>query len=193
MEKATTARAILNAALPLVPFDGWSNSTLRSAARAANISEDFIQIVFPAGVMDAIEFWSSECDKHMSQLTDFDFLSLRIPDKIAKLILDRFTYLQPHREAVRCAGVMMVMPWNAARAGRATFQTVDAIWKLAGITDQDFNWYTRRATLSYVYATTFKFWLSDEGVDMEKTAAYLKRRLDDVMRFSRAAKHLKLA
>ena len=43
------------------------------------------------------------------------------------------------------------------------------------------NWYTKRATLSGVYASTVLFWLGDDSLEHEATWAFLDRRIDDVM------------
>lgn len=193
MDKQALARRIIEHALPLVPFDGWTLNTLKAASRAANIPEEHLSLIFPNAPMDAVEYWIKQTDEDMSQSANSQFSSLRIPEKVTQLIIDRFKRLQTHREAVRRASHMFMLPWNLARGTKVTFRTVDAIWKLTGVTDSDFNWYTRRATLAYVYTTTFKYWLTDEGADIEKTIAYLKRRLNDAASFSRAAKHFKLA
>lgn len=191
MAKTELARSIIEQALPMVPFDGWTSKTLAVAAEAAGISPDYVSILFPDGAMDAIDAFVLWADEQMSQSADSDFSSLKTPQKITRLMLERLERFAPHREAVRRAVHTCLLPWNVARAGGITFRTIDTMWKLAGASDHDFNWYTRRATLAYVYTTTLKYWLSEEGENSEHTAAYLQRRLNEAAWVGKAAQKVK--
>jgi len=70
-----------------------------------------------------------------------------------------------------------------ATAVRLSWRTADQIWRLAGDTATDFNHYTKRLTLSAVYASTLLVWLDDESDGEADTCGFLQRRLADVMRF----------
>ena len=70
-------------------------------------------------------------------------------------------------------------------AARIGWRTVDRIWRLAGDTAVDFNHYTKRITLGAVYAATLLVWLDDRSDGNADTAAFLDRRLDEVMRFEK--------
>ena len=60
------------------------------------------------------------------------------------------------------------------------------MWRLAGDTSTDFNHYTKRMTLGAVYGSTLLVWLDDQSEGWSDTAAFLDRRIDDVMRFEKA-------
>ena len=64
--------------------------------------------------------------------------------------------------------------------------TADAIWVALGDTSTDVNWYSKRATLSAVYAATVLYWLGDDSPDHEATWAFLDRRIANVMAFEKA-------
>ena len=59
------------------------------------------------------------------------------------------------------------------------------MWRLAGDTSTDFNHYTKRMTLGAVYASTLLVWLDDHSLDQRETAAFLDRRIDNVMEFEK--------
>ena len=59
------------------------------------------------------------------------------------------------------------------------------MWRLAGDTATDFNHYTKRLTLSALYAATLLAWLDDQSEGWAETAAFLDRRIGDVMRFEK--------
>jgi ubiquinone biosynthesis protein COQ9 len=55
-----------------------------------------------------------------------------------------------------------------------------------GDSSRDLNWYTKRATLSAVYAATVLFWLGDTSEGDADTWAFLDRRIDNVMQIEKA-------
>lgn len=57
---------------------------------------------------------------------------------------------------------------------------VDEIWYAAGDTCTDLNWYTKRALLAGVYATTEAYMLTDYSPGYADTWEALDRRLQDV-------------
>ena len=65
------------------------------------------------------------------------------------------------------------------------------MWRTAGDTSTDYNFYTKRATLSAVYSATLLAFLADNSADMAKTEAFLDRRLADIARIPKLAKPAK--
>ncbi len=59
------------------------------------------------------------------------------------------------------------------------------MWRIAGDTSTDFNHYTKRVTLGAVYGSTLLAWLDDDSEELGETAAFLDRRIDDVMSFEK--------
>lgn len=55
----------------------------------------------------------------------------------------------------------------------------DEIWFLAGDTSVDTSWYTKRASLSSIYAATEIYQTTDQSTDMKDTAEFLDRRLEE--------------
>jgi ubiquinone biosynthesis protein COQ9 len=67
-------------------------------------------------------------------------------------------------------------------ATRMLYDTVDAIWRGAGDTATDWNFYTKRGLLAAVYSATVLYWLQDESAGYEETWRFLDRRIADAMR-----------
>ena len=55
----------------------------------------------------------------------------------------------------------------------------DEIWYLAGDTSVDSSWYTKRASLSAIYASTEVFMTTDQSTGFAETEEFLERRLED--------------
>jgi ubiquinone biosynthesis protein COQ9 len=93
--------------------------------------------------------------------------------------------MAPAREAVRRALAILAMPQNVPLALRIGWRTADVMWRIAGDTSTDFNHYTKRMTLGAVYGSTLLVWLDDQSEGLSETAAFLDRRIDDVMTFEK--------
>ena len=182
------AAAIIRAALPHVPFDGWSDEALRAGASDAQIDPDRVEVCFPGGAIDAIVGYIALADANM--VAAYDALETK-PEKvhlmIRTLILIRLEQSAMHKEAVRRALTTLALPTNAAASARTLYRTVDSMWRAAGQRDTDFSFYTKRATLAAVYSATLLAWLADSSADMSATEAFLDRRLRDVARIPQMA------
>ena len=71
------------------------------------------------------------------------------------------------------------------------WRTADRIWQALGDTSTDENYYSKRAILSGVLASTYAKWLSDESPDNEETWAFLNARIENVMQFEKFKAQLK--
>jgi ubiquinone biosynthesis protein COQ9 len=82
---------------------------------------------------------------------------------------------------VRRALALSPLPMFAGDSLRGWYRTVDAIWRAAGDTSTDFNFYTKRGLLAAVYGATVLYWLDDRSENCSATWAFLDRRIADVM------------
>lgn len=187
------ANTILNAALPLSVFDGWTQSMLEQAAISAGLTAFDVKRTFPAGVVDALAYFSARADEQMlaTLARDYNLPALKIRERIATAVMVRLRANAPHREAVRRAVGFYALPWNAAAGLTALYATVDAMWRAAGDTSTDYNFYTKRALLAGVFSTTLKVWLDDSSEDFRDTEAFLRRRIENVMQIEKAKAKLR--
>lgn len=184
-------RALLEALLPHVPFDGWSAKALALAARDSGRDAALVVRAFPGGAIEALDFWVAETDRAMLHaLESRDLASMKIRDRVKTAVLVRLELVAAHREAVRRALTLEALPQQGPKALGQLYRTVDAIWYAAGDTATDFNFYTKRMLLGGVYATTLLYWLDDKSEGFAATAAFLDRRLGDVMKIQQAKSKL---
>jgi ubiquinone biosynthesis protein COQ9 len=113
-----------------------------------------------------------------------------VAERIAEAVATRLDILAPWREAVRRALSVLALPLNAPRAGRLVYDTVDAIWYAAGDTATDFSFYSKRLSLTAIYAATVLYWLDDRSLGFADTRAFLDRRLQGAARIGRARRGL---
>ncbi len=185
-------RRLLDATLPHVPFDGWSERTLRAGAESADVKWPAVRRAFPGGEGDMLGFWNAEGDRLMIEaLAEQDLGAMRIRERIATGVRLRIEPLAGHREALRLALTRAALPTNAPGALRALWRTVDAMWHAAGDDATDFNYYSKRGLLAGVYSSTLLYWLDDSSEDHTESWAFLDRRIADVLRVPKATSRLK--
>lgn len=171
------------AALPHVPFEGWSRPALREAARDAGFDPSMVGRAFPGGPVAAIDHFCGLADRRLAEEAAAQGLeAMRLTDRISWLVRRRLEVWAEHREAVRRAVTLLALPGNGAVALRATWRTVDVIWHAAGDRSVDAGYYTKRLTLSAVYSSTLFCWLEDHSDGFADSWDFLGRRLADVAR-----------
>jgi ubiquinone biosynthesis protein COQ9 len=164
-----------------VPFDGWSETTLRLAAEDAGIAPGLVAAICPRGAVDlALAYHAAGDAAMLKRLVETDLSSLRFRDRVAFAVRARLEAVED-RELVRRGMTLFSLPPYAADGARALWQTADHIWTALGDTSEDVNWYTKRATLSGVYGATVLYWLGDDSDGQSRTWEFLDRRIEGVM------------
>ena len=177
---------LLQAALPHVPFDGWTDKAMASAAEDLDVNPGLAHLAFPGGPGDMIELLAGEQDQKMvAACTEGTLAPLKIREKITLLVRSRIEAEQEIREATRRAATFLALPINSALGLKILYHTVDLMWKTIHDPSTDFNFYTKRMTLSAVYSTTLLYWLNDESAEYAETWAFLDRRIENVMQFEK--------
>lgn len=181
MEEHEKRRALIEAMLPEVPFDGWSRLALGAAAAETDIDASEAATLFrtPRDLVQGFSHWAD--DRMLDALETENLEAMRIRDRVATAERTRLRVLEPHREAVRRALAVLALPPNMAMGLILLYRTVDAIWYAAGDRSTDFNFYTKRGLLAGVHAATTLYWLDDRSEGGADTAAFLDRRLAEVM------------
>jgi len=167
-------------------FDGWTQKAVDSAAGELGIDRDQARLAMPKGAAGLIDAYFQSVDVAMAEaLPPKRLAKMKIRERIRALVWTRIETTTEAREAIRRALAILAMPQNGLLAARIGWRSADAMWRLAGDTATDFNHYTKRMTLGAVYGSTLLAWLDDESAGFADTAAFLDRRIDNVMRFEK--------
>jgi ubiquinone biosynthesis protein COQ9 len=73
----------------------------------------------------------------------------------------------------------MALPNNLSISLQELALLSDDIWFLSGDRSVDFSWYTKRATISTIYAAADLFMTTDRSEGFSDTRAFLERRFED--------------
>ena len=180
------AKKLLDAALIHVAFDGWSETTFRAAVADAGVDRALARGLYPRGAVDmVIAFHRRGDDLMAAKLEETAEQEMRYRDRVAQAVRTRIEVVED-REAVRRGTTLFALPMYAADGAKLIWGTSDRIWTCLGDTARDYNWYTKRATLSGVYSSTVLYWLGDDSLDGQATWDFLDRRIDDVMQIEKA-------
>ncbi len=172
-------------------FDGWSADAVANAADDLGIDRDVAAFAFRGGQMDMIEAWIASVDSRMAAAAkSMDMSSMTIRDRIRGLVLARLDAVAGLEESLRRALAVMAIPTNVPRSVELGWRSADRMWRLAGDTSTDYNYYTKRTILAGIYAATLAIFVDDESEGKAETRAFLDRRLEGVMRFEKAKAQL---
>jgi len=167
-------------------FDGWTRQAVDSAADQLGVDSVQARLAFPKRQAAMIDCYVQQVDRALEEsFSSGELAAMKIRERIRALVWRRLEIMGPAREAVRCALAILAMPQNVPLAMRISWRSADLMWRLAGDTSTDFNHYTKRMTLGAVYGSTLLAWLDDRSEGWNDTAAFLDRRIDDVMKFEK--------
>lgn len=184
LDLARTRAELLAAIIPHVTFDGWSEPAFQAAVADIGMDLALARVVCPRGAVDlAIEYHREGDQKMLDALTEENLSGLKFREKIAFAVRTRLQVVD--RELVQRGASVFALPQNAATGSKLIWETCDKIWVALGDTSEDYNWYTKRLTLSGVYSSLVLFWLGDDSDDHADSWAFLDRRIENVMQFEK--------
>ena len=167
-------------------FDGWSDTAVHAAADEAGVDRDVAKLAFKDNAIDMIDAWIDSIDMELAHRLPAEKLAaMKIRDRITALLATRLEIMAPDRESLRRAMAIMAMPQNLVRSAKIGWRSADRLWRLAGDAASDFNHYTKRMTLSAVYASTLSVFVNDDSDNFADARAFLDRRIDNVMQFEK--------
>lgn len=178
-------KALIEAAIPHVPFDGWSQETLTMAAQDCDMDVEIAMVLFPDPVLDMIDAFIRHSDAEMIARLPEGFSGMKVREKVTLCVRTRLEIAGDHEEATRRAVRALAQPRYARAASKIAWKTADVIWVECGDTATDYNHYTKRGILSGVYSSTLLYWLQDTSEDKEDSWAFLDRRIAGIMRFEK--------
>jgi ubiquinone biosynthesis protein COQ9 len=180
----TGVEDLLAAILPHVPFDGWSEPAFKAAVEDLGVEMPLARVICPRGAVDLAVAYHRAGDRAMeAALAASDMSALKFREKVTLAV--RLRLASADLELVRRGASLFALPQNAGTGGKLIWGTADAIWTALGDTSEDYNWHTKRMTLSAVYSSVVLYWMGDESEGKTETWAFLDRRIEDVMSFEK--------
>lgn len=184
LDVARMTADLLAAIVPHVPFDGWSEPALQAAIADLGIDPALVRVVLPRDAVDLAVAYHRAGDAAMEEaLAAADMTGLKFREKVALAV--RLRLEAADKELVRRGESLFALPQNVATGSKLIWETSDRIWRVLGDTSEDYNWYSKRLTLSGVYSSVVLYWIGDESEGHVETWSFLDRRIGDVMQFEK--------
>ncbi|KAL2163694.1 hypothetical protein VTH06DRAFT_5752 [Thermothelomyces fergusii] len=185
---------LLSAAYTHVPSNGFTPESLALGARDAGLL-DISPAILPDGVFSLIR-WHLYTQRTSlaakAQRLEAENGSMTVADKVEALTWER---LKGNVEAGvvprwQEALAIMAQPSYVPTSIKELAQLADEIVYLAGDVSVDPSWYTKRASLSAIYAAAELFQTTDQSPEFRETRAFLRRRLDEAAQAGRAVRSI---
>jgi ubiquinone biosynthesis protein COQ9 len=171
---------------------GWTDEAFRAACAEVQLNEGEAALACPRGAVDLFDAFADRADQAMLEaLADLDLPAMRIRDKVRAAVRLRIEAQAPYKQAARAMTRALSSPLRAPEAARVVWRTADRIWRALGDTSTDENFYSKRAILSGVLASTYARWHGVETPDCADTWAFLDARIENVMQFEKFKARLK--
>ena len=170
--------AVLSAMLPHVAALGWGEAALRRGLKDAGSVPWLAGGLFAGGAVGLVEAASDLADRKVAAaLAERDLEGLGTRERLREAASCWLALLLPHREAVRRAVALLMLPGAMASAVRILGRTADSFWFAAGDRSADFSWYGKRATLAAMLLALLLFWLQDASEGAAASLDFFEREL----------------
>lgn len=200
-ESASTAdhneakEAIYIEAMKFVNEHGWSRKTLSLGAEAAGY-EGVAEGLFKGGD-ELVIYFIQDCNEQlveyleeMEQMQKNPETKIPITNFIRNAVEFRLRLIIPHIKQWPQGLALLHSPRVIRDTVSISSKMVDDIWYYAGDRSTDLNWYTKRALLAKLYASTQLVLINDQSPDFRDTWDFLDRRLDDIKVMGSVARSL---
>lgn len=180
---ASDADRLIDAALRLIPREGWRRLSMAAIAGEAGLPILALYRAYPSKAAMLCAF-TRRIDEIVLATPVEVAPDERPRDRIFDLLMRRFDALQPYREALEVLGrELPTDPAAALAAGAALLRSIGWMLEAAGIAASGVGGAIATRLTAAAYLATVRVWLRDETPDLAPTMADLDRRLRAVERW----------
>jgi len=203
LDSLETKQKILEEFLKICAFDGWNKDALLKAVSNCEIDEKFTDLIFENGCLDLAEFYIESQNKKAAQkISEIEnFHSKKIRDKIRLALYARFEVEKDHHLALQRLISFYLDAKNftsleigakpALQGLKSCYKIADFIWKELNDPSTDFNFYTKRLTLSKIILRSLLVFIKDESANFGKTKNFIDSQIEKVMKFEKCKMQVK--
>ena len=140
--------------------------------------------MFTRGPVELVEYFMDSCLAKLRKvliLNTDKLQAMTVAERLKFGVRKRLEMLVPVIDSWPQGMALGAMPQNAPKTAKRLAQLSDEIWYFAGDKSMDLSWYTKRAVLTVVYASTELFMLNDKSLNFQDTWAFLDRRIDETI------------
>ncbi len=178
LERDPARDEILRKMAAVAGEQGWGKTVLLQVAGPD------ADLLFPGGSAELVEAWFDLCDRDMLEAMWDTEEESRLSQRVRQALLYRLPVDEAVRSATRKGLSVLLAPCEGKALRRSMMRTINAIWQAAQDDSSGLTYVTKRLSLGGVYASVLLYWLA-RGDNEATLAAFVDRRLADVLRFGR--------
>ncbi|AZL15567.1 COQ9 family protein [Rickettsiales endosymbiont of Stachyamoeba lipophora] len=184
-------KLVINSFVANIHFEGWTKKNVYMSFQNNNLDPNLAQVYFPKGFIDIFQAIITQIDELMKAQIDHKYLaSLKVREKIFYLTKTRILAAKQFKDALRTGASMFVCPNKLGFGFEILWQSADQIWRIAGDRALDFNYYSKRGLLSYVYFTTLTYWFEDNSEDTHLTWRFLENKIEQILKIGKVKSNI---
>lgn len=193
---------ILDNFLKIVAFEDWSKETLILATKNANIDEKLLPIIFENDILSLIEFITQSRCQQLKKIVDEnqDFNAKKTHEKISYLIFSLLNLDKNNKIALKRLANFYLNPKNfistknfqdslglkpLQQGLKELYFVSDFLWNLCLDKSTDFNFYSKRITLSKLLFRCFIFYINDDSENSIKTQNFIDSKINNIITFAK--------
>jgi ubiquinone biosynthesis protein COQ9 len=175
---------LLEEFLNFVPIWGWNKNSLIKAAEKAKISCQEAELLFP-DMFSLAQFFLDYNEKiWLENLKSENNNPSGVKAKILQALLLLFRQNYQHRDSIKALASFLVKNAHFYTILRAFYRNLNQIWYKAGDKSTDWNYYSKRILLAFVYLPTVIYWFSDKSEHFQRTEVFLEKKLNQISNIS---------
>jgi len=168
---------ILIFAKKIIPKVGWNEQIYSEISKRHKIPKNEIYALFP-NFIDILKYYLEDLDIEMNEnVKKLKINNLKTHEKIIEIIMIRLEKNFKNKKLLKRTYFTLSSPSNLNILISSTYNTVNNVWYLANDKSYDFNFYTKRLILFYIYISTLLFWLNDRENNIDKTRFFLSKQI----------------
>ncbi|KAG1710793.1 hypothetical protein DVH05_013518 [Phytophthora capsici] len=191
-ESVDPEQLILAKAMDHVPVHGWTIEAL--AAGATDLGYPSVAHgMFSRGAVELVEYFMDSClaELRKTLIANTEKLqAMTVAERLKFGVRTRLEMIEPVMATWPQGMAAGALPQNAPSTAKRLAKLSDEIWYFAGDKSTDLSWYTKRAILTGIYASTELFMLNDKSPNFQETWEFLDRRVDETIQLGELPQNL---
>lgn len=202
IDSKETKQLILTKFLDICPFEGWNDKALLKAMTESNVDEKYAELIFENGSLTMAEFYIAEQNLATIEKVALmeGFHDNKIRDKITIFLNARFDVEKNNQLALQRLMNFYINPQNftstslgfrpMVQALKSCYQIADSMWLTIKDQSTDFNFYTKRLTLSKIILRSLMVFVKDESENLIQTREFIDLEIAKVMKFEKRKRQM---
>lgn len=161
---------------PHIAEQGWNWTAFECLCQTQEMDLGHIKLAFPGGLDEILITLNDELDKQVARKLD---KGLGVITTLKTAIEHKIDFKLEHKKAFQKIAHYLLTPPHPFLSMKLAFKTVNRFWYRAGDQSTDYNYYSKRLLLMYVYIPTMTYLLMKDK-SKDDVITFMNRRFTEV-------------